>query len=103
MSSTHGWYEKTPKRQQKPPHQAAKASVIHGSDPDTEGEESDSLPLLRVGGQTRQPIVVKLTVDGRSILMEVDTEAAVSVISSVTGRTAVPTKRFIGNYFTSYR
>ena len=82
--------EKTHGRQQKP-QQAAKANIIHGTDLDKEGDESDSLPMLYVGGQVRQPIF-KFTVDGQSVLMKVDTEAAVSVISSVSyHRTAVPT------------
>ena len=42
--------------------------------------ESDNLPLLRVGGKARHPIVVNLTVDGKDIPMEIDTGAAVSLI-----------------------
>ena len=49
------------------------------------------IPLLHVGGQVRQPIF-KFTVDGQSVLMEVDAGAAASVISSVSyHRIAVPT------------
>ena len=93
MSSTQGRHgEKTPGKQPRPPQQATKANIIHGSNPDTEGDESDSLPLLRVGGQARQPIVVKLTVDGKSVPMEVDTGAAISVISSVTKEQLFPQK-----------
>ena len=43
---------------QRPPH---RAHAIQGTDPDTDSEESDSLPLLRVGGKARHPIVQVLT------------------------------------------
>ena len=69
--------------------------AIQGTDPDTpdtDSEESDSLPLLRVGGKARQPIVVKLTVDGKEIPMEVDTGAAVSMISLATKKQLFPQK-----------
>ena len=66
---------------QRPQHQT---SAIHGTDPGTDSEESDNLPLLRVGGKARQPIVVQLTVEGKKIPMEIDTGAAVSLISLVT-------------------
>ena len=72
---------------QRPPHQA---HAIQGTDPDTDSEKSDSLPLLRVGGKARHPIVVNLTVDGKDIPMEVDTGAAVSIISLVTKEQLFP-------------
>ena len=82
--------EKAQSRQQadqRPQHhspQATRAHTIHRTDPDGESDESDSLPLLWVGDKARQPIVVKLTIDGQSIPMEVNTGAAVSMISLVT-------------------
>ena len=48
--------EKTHGRQQKP-QQATKANIIHGTDLGKEGDESDSLPMLHVGGQVRQSIL----------------------------------------------
>ena len=80
---------------QQPSFQTTRAHVIQGTDPDSEGDEPDSLPLLRVGGQARQPIVVKLTVDGQSVPMEVDTGAAVSVISSTTKEQLFPQKELM--------
>ena len=80
---------------QRPQH---RAHAIQGTDPDTpdtDSEESDSLPLLRVGGKARQPIVVKLTVDGKEILMEVDTGAAVSLISLATKKQLFPQKELL--------
>ena len=48
------------------------------------------MPLLRVGGKARQPIVVQLTVEGKEISMEIDTGAAVSLISLVTKEQLFP-------------
>ena len=64
----------------RPQHQT---NAIHGTATDTESEESDSLPLLRVGGKARQPMVVQLSVEGKQIPMEIVTGAAVSIISLV--------------------
>ena len=72
---------------QRPPH---RAHAIQGTDPDTDSEEFDSLPLLRVGGKARHPIVVNLTVDGKDIPMEIDTGAAVSLVSLVTKEQLFP-------------
>ena len=75
-----------------------RAHAIQGTDPDTpdtDSEESDSLPLLQVGGKARQPIVVKLTMDGKEILMEVDTGAAVSLISLATKKQLFPQKELL--------
>ena len=72
---------------QRPQHQT---NAIHGTDPGTDSEEYDSSPLLRVGRKARQPIVVQLTVEGKEIPMEIDTGAAVSLISLVTKEQLFP-------------
>ena len=43
---------------QRPPH---RANAIQGTDPDTDTEESDSLPLLRVGGKAKHQWMVKIS------------------------------------------
>ena len=60
-----------------------RTNLIHDETDDDE-DEQDELPLLRVGGKARQPILLSMTVNGQRLLMEVDTGAAVSVISSTT-------------------
>ena len=40
---------------------------------DDDEDEQDELPLLRVGGKARQPIVMSMTVNRQRLLMEVDT------------------------------
>ena len=89
---------KAPNKQQSNQRPQHRAHAIQGTDPDTpdtDSEESDSLPLLRVGGKARQPIVVKLTVDGKDIPMEVDTGAAVSLISLATKKQLFPQKKLL--------
>ena len=89
---------KAPSKQQNNQRPQHRAHAIQGTDPDTpdiDREESDSLPLLRVGGKARQPIVVKLTVDGKHIPMEVDTGAAVSLISLATKKQLFPQTKLL--------
>jgi len=52
-------------------------------------EEFEELPLLK-GGKARQPIVVIMIINGQKVPMEVDTGAAVSVISSATKKQLFP-------------
>ena len=53
------------------------------------------MPLLRVGGKARQPIVVKLIVDGKEIPMEVDTGPTVSLILLATKKQLFPQKELL--------
>lgn len=57
--------------------------MIH-QEADADESELDELPLLRVERKARQPIVVIMRINGQKMPMEVDTEAAVSVILSAT-------------------
>ena len=43
-----------------------------------------NFPVLRVGGKSVQPILVELTINGEKTQMELDTGAAVSIISTET-------------------
>jgi len=47
-----------------------------------EPDSEDEFPLLRVGGKSVHPIVVELTINGLKTQMELDTGAAVSIIST---------------------
>ena len=55
-----------------------KALTIREPDPDDSGDVS---PLNRIGGKL-QPIMVELTLNGEKTAMELDTDAAMSVISN---------------------
>ncbi len=61
--------------------------------PSADSSDSDSdLPILRIGGESRtgHPITVDLEVNGRVLTMEVDTGAAVSIMSEQAQRRTFP-------------
>ena len=61
------------------------------AEPDENSEESDSdLHILTVAEKSRHPIMVDLEVNGKALTMEVDTGAAVSIISEETHRKVFP-------------
>ena len=47
-----------------------------------EPESGDEFPVLRVGGKSVRPIMVEITINGKKTPMELDTGAAVSIIST---------------------
>ena len=49
-----------------------------------EPESGDEFPVLRVGGKSVRPIMVEITINGKKTQMELDTGAAVSIISTKT-------------------
>lgn len=56
-------------------------TTTHDQEPDPEEDVNDeSLPLYTVGGAT-PPIKVPLLVDGKSLTMELDTGAAITIVS----------------------
>ena len=71
------------KLQQESPKRGARQvqTIDQGIVSDPEVEE---FTMFKVGGKTHEPIVVTLGVNGQQLPMEVDTGAAVSVISTTT-------------------
>ena len=57
---------------------------------DQESEQGDELPLYTIGSIASKPICVGLQVNGSPITMEVDTGAAVSLISEETRKKLLP-------------
>ena len=58
---------------------------------DSESENSESdLPVLKISGRSTHPIKVKLEIQGKPVEMEVDTGAAVSIISEETYKRLFP-------------
>ena len=55
-------------------------TTTHDQEPESE-EDDESLPLYTVGGGATPPIKVPLLVDGKSLTMELDTGAAVTIVS----------------------
>ena len=56
-------------------------TTTHDQEPESE-EDDESLPLYTVGGgATPPPIKVPLLVDGKSLTMELDAGAAVTIVS----------------------
>ena len=66
----------------------AKAKYVRAQDTDS---DSDSLPVLLVGDRrSTHPITVQVSINGKSLTMEVDTGAAVSIISEKTSKGLFP-------------
>ena len=64
---------------------------LQGAD---EGRDNDNIGTLnRVGGRSTQPYKVLSEVNGRPLEMEIDTEAAVSIISKKTQESLFPSLR----------
>ena len=55
-------------------------TTTHDQEPESK-EDDESLPLYTVGGGATPPIKVPLLVDGKSLTMELDTGAAVTIVS----------------------
>ena len=76
-------------------HQQSRFQPTHnihrGSESDQESEKGDELPLYTIGSIVSKPICVDLQVNGTMMTMEVDTGAAVSLISEETRKKLLPT------------
>ena len=69
------------------PRRPSQKKTQHANWVENESENSDSdLPIHKVSARSTHPITVKLEIQGKPVLMEVDTGAAVSVISEETYR-----------------
>ena len=57
-------------------------TTTHDQEPDLEEDiDDESLPLYTVGGGATPPIKVPFLVDDKSISMELDTGAAITIVS----------------------
>ena len=57
-------------------------TTTHDQEPDPEEDvDNESLPLYMVGGGATPPVKVPLLVDGKSLTMELDTGAAITIVS----------------------
>ena len=63
---------------------------VGATEPCEEDPSNSDLPILTVGGRSTQPITAVLELNGRSVPMEVDTGAAVSLIAETTQRRLFP-------------
>ena len=72
--------------------QQAKWVQLQQTDDDGAEESDTDLPVLKVGSEARSahPITVELGVNGKTLTMELDTGAAVSIISEQTQRKTFP-------------
>ena len=69
------------------------ANLVQLKQPDDSTDESDiDFPVLKVGSEARSahPITVDMVVNGKTLSMELDTGAAVSIISEQTRRSTFP-------------
>ena len=71
-------------RSSQPPCGRRKSQVSKGAFTIREPESEEESPLNRVGSKAMNPIMVVLTINGQKTTMELDTGAAVSVISTQT-------------------
>jgi len=62
-----------------------------------EPESEEEAPLNRVGSKAMNPIMVELTINGQKTTMELDTGAAVSVISTQTKTEMFPQTRLMSS------
>ena len=81
---------RSPKKKRQPGRHPSKKSGLgtkyvtttRNQEPDSEEDVNDeSLPLYTVGGGATPPIKVPLLVDGKSLTMELDTGAAITIVS----------------------
>ena len=75
-------------------HQVETTSELQSSHPgDDQGSSGEELGLFHVGGKTSSPICVELLLDGQQVTMELDTGAAVSIMSEEQCRRLFPKAR----------
>ena len=55
-----------------------------------DGESDSELPMLQIGDHRTHPITVDVLINGRELSMELDTGAAISIISEETQKRVLP-------------
>ena len=84
-------------RSSRPPSGKGKSQVSKGAFTIREPESEEEAPLNRVGSKAMNPIMVELTINGQKTTMELDTGAAVSVISTQTKTEMFPQTRLMSS------
>ena len=81
----------------RPPSSKGRNQLSKGAFTIREPESEEESPLHRVGSKAMNPIMVELTINGQKTTMELDTGAAVSVISTQTKSEMFPQTKLMGS------
>ena len=82
--------KKYKRRSKAAPHQAKWVAAGAGNISDHSQSDPEDLQLLTIGDKSSTPIEVDLTISGKTVTMEVDTGAAVSLVSEETKQRLFP-------------